>query len=291
MSFADFQMRLLRRTLAFAPLRQLLKHPRIEPIVSTFLRATSVRESARFIVRELGGRRPISAYRLRESGLYAVIRHGTPDVPTLDEVFYQRQYEPPNAIASTLGPEPRVVDLGANIGLFGLMIVGRYPSARVTAVEPDADNVAVLRRCCELNRLDWDVVAAAAGAEKGTVPFAAGRFSLSRVEPGSALPHVQAVDAFIYLADADLAKLDIEGSEWELLGSGRFEREGPRALVLEYHPHLAPDADPLETAVRLLKGAGYRTGHVRHTAPEHGVLWAWREEDRVDPEASDGGQV
>jgi FkbM family methyltransferase len=269
-------MRVLRRVLALPPLRRLLERPRVERVVATILRATTVRESARFVARELSGRRGASRYQLRESGLIAVIRHGTPDLATLDEVFYQRQYEPPGFISDRIGPAPRIVDLGANIGLFGLLVTAGHPSAHLTAVEPDPANAEVLRRAEALNMLDWKIVEAVAAAHSGTVPFASGRFSLSRVEDRRGLPHVEAVDAFAYLADADLAKIDIEGSEWELLASPRLAQEGPRALVLEYHPHLAPGGDPGRSAVRLLEEAGYQTGAVRPTAAGHGIVWAWR---------------
>ena len=245
-------------------------------MVSTMLRASTVRGPVRFVARELISRPRVSRYRLRESGLTTVIRHGTPDIATLDEVFYQRQYEPPPAVAVRLGTAPRVVDLGANIGLFALFVAGDYPAARVTAIEADAANAAVLRRTCELNELDWEVVEAVAAAQSGNVPFAGGLFSLSRVEDRKDLPLVRAVDAFTYLAAADLAKIDIEGSEWELLASPRLSQEGPGALVLEFHPHLAPPGDPESMAVRLLEEAGYRTGALRPTAPGHGIVWAWR---------------
>ena len=41
---------------------------------------------------------------------------------TLDEVFHVRDYELPEAVARELESldAPRVLDLGANIGLFGL---------------------------------------------------------------------------------------------------------------------------------------------------------------------------
>jgi FkbM family methyltransferase len=269
-------MAVVRRILALRPLQRLLKAPKVERVAATFLRSTAVRGRVRFVVRELSGRRRTSCYSLRESGLIAVIRHGTPDVVTLDEVFYQHQYEPPSEVSDRLGAAPQVVDLGANIGLFALFILARHSSARLTAVEADAANAKVLRRTRDLNGLDWKIVEAVAATKQGSVPFAGGRFSLSRVENRPDLPHVRAVDAFAYLADADLAKIDIEGSEWELLCSPRLSKEGPRALVLEYHSHLAPDRDSRSTAVRLLEEAGYRTGAPRSTAPGHGIVWAWR---------------
>jgi FkbM family methyltransferase len=270
-------MGLIRLVLARPPFGRLLKISAVERVVATLLRATTVRESARFFARELSGRRRTSRYVLRETGLRAVIRHGTPDVATLDEVFYQRQYELPGVVSGRIGAKPRIVDLGANIGLFALLATAHYPSAQITAVEPDPDNAEILRAVRDLNGLDWQVVEAVAATRSGSVPFASGRFSLSRVEDGPGLPSVESVDAFAYLADADLAKIDIEGSEWQLLSSPRLAEEGPGALVLEFHPHLALGDDPAHDAIRHLEQAGYRTGEVRPTAAGHGVVWAWRE--------------
>lgn len=263
-----------------APARRLLggflRRPRVERVVATLLRSSAVRESGRFAFREATGSRAVHRYRLRESGLVAVVRHGTPDVPTLDEVFYQRQYELPEAVLARLEPGARIVDLGANIGLFGLFVEPRVQDVRLTALEPDPANFAVLRACRDANGLGWTLVEAAAATRAGTVPFTAGRFSLSQVGPGDATSEVEAVDAFEHLREADLAKIDIEGSEWELLADERLAPAGPRALVLEYHPRHAPGADATAEVRRLLASAGYETGPPRPTAEGHGVIWAWR---------------
>jgi FkbM family methyltransferase len=270
-------MTFMRSLLARPPFRWLLKTPAVERVVATLLRSSTVRESVRFASRELSGRSGAYRYRLRGSALVAVIRHRTPDVATLDEVFHQRQYELPAAIDEALPPAPKIVDLGANIGLFGLLVAAARPSAEVTAIEADAENAAVLRRVRDLNGLHWHLVEAVAATTTGTTSFASGRFSLSRVEDGPGVEQVPSVDAFEFLSGSDFAKIDIEGSEWELLTSARLAKEGPRALVLEFHPYLAPSDDPEADAVRLLRQAGYETSEVRPTATGHGVVWAWRQ--------------
>jgi hypothetical protein len=89
---------------------------------------------------------------------------------------------------------------------------------------------------------------------------------------------VPAVDVFEHLADADLVKLDIQGSEWAILADPRLVAIPARAIVLEYHPRLAPSAAPHEDAVRLLRSAGFRTSSA--VVDEHageGTIWAWRD--------------
>ena len=256
----------------------------MERFVATLLRSSVVRESLRFAARELAGRRRLAGYRLRTSGRLVYVRHGTPDVVTLDEVFYSRDYEPPlpvEAILESLRRPPEVLDLGANIGLFGVFVLERFPRARITAFEPDAANTEVLHRCVAANDHSgaWRVVEAAAANHDGTVAFSSGRFALSRVELPEALVdagHVRAVDVFPYLSRADLLKMDIEGGEWAILGDRRFGRGAPAALVLEYHPHLCPEPDPRRAATRIVASAGYELEVGDQLADGSGILWAWR---------------
>jgi FkbM family methyltransferase len=58
-------------------------------------------------------------------------------------------------VSSTLSRADRplsVLDLGANIGLFDVYIRSVFPDARITAVEPHPENIAVLRETIDANR-------------------------------------------------------------------------------------------------------------------------------------------
>jgi hypothetical protein len=84
------------------------------------------------------------------------------------------------------------------------------------------------------------------------------------------------VDALELLERADVAKIDIEGGEWELLGDPRFPRGAPRAVVLEYHPALCPAADPHALAYESLGAAGLELAPVVRSEDGHGVVWGWK---------------
>ncbi len=277
-------IRLLRRLAATGALRTLLTRPRVERVVATLLRSTTVHESAAFAVRELLRPPAVAPYRLRSSGRRVYVRHRTPDVPTLDEVFYTRVYELPAPVATALrarGRPPEVVDLGANIGLFGVFVLERFPHASITAFEPDRWNAAILRQCARANGASatWRLVEAAASNRSGTLPFSSGRYSLSKIAvpgDGSDYEHVAAVDVFPYLASADLIKMDIEGGEWPILADPRFAALSLTALVLEYHRYLCPEDDPHRAATRFLAQAGYHCHTVAAVPDGHGLLWAWR---------------
>jgi FkbM family methyltransferase len=274
----------LRRVAARPPLRGLLKHPRVEPVVSTMLRSSVVHGSTRFVLREWFARGRVGRYRLRHADFDVLIRHGTPDAATLDEVFYRRDYDFPfqvRAALEALGRPPLVVDLGANIGLFDLWVLAWVPEAEIVAFEPDPANLVVLRENISLNDHSgrWELVPAAASTRGGTVPFAAGGVSLSRISQGKGTRPVRAVDVFPYLERADLIKIDIEGGEWPILSDERFAALRPTALVLEFHPHMAPSGDPRHAAVELLRRTGLEIAAGVDYGPGQGMLWAWREGD------------
>src|ERR1019366_8875732 len=89
--------------------------------------------------------------------------------------------------------------------------------------------------------------------------------------------HVVAVDALELLSDVDFAKIDIEGSEWDLLRDQRFAASAPAVLVLEWHQRGCPTGDAYEAALDLLRRAGYEVeGEPTPTGQQYGTIWAWR---------------
>jgi FkbM family methyltransferase len=200
----------------------------------------------------------------------------------LDELFSQQEYELPPPVERTLRAptEPlRVVDLGANIGLFGAWLLGRFPVAQILAFEADPSNAAVHRLSIEANGLGerWRLVEAFAGTRAGTTRFVPGLFGISHVAKGEEGIEVPVVDVLPDLLDADLVKIDIEGAEWPIVADPRFHELRARAVVLEYHARGCPSDDPQGLAEQALRAGGYdliRAG--QKPAFGAGVLWAWR---------------
>jgi FkbM family methyltransferase len=262
----------------------LFRRPRVQAAVAAAQRGSLLRPTARFVLEELSGRHNTRTYELRQAGLKVVLEHGSPDVLTFDEVFCQQLYAPPTPIAAalaSLGRPPRVLDIGANVGLFGAYAQCRWPGALVRGFEPDPRNAAIHRAAIAANRAgaNWRLQQAAAAARTGTLAFSAGRYALSRpaAEGEADALEVPAIDVLPLLAEADLLKLDAEGSEWAILGDSRFACAAPRAIALEYHPELCPEQDARGAAVRLLETAGFAVADVRTRSPRgYGSLWAWR---------------
>jgi FkbM family methyltransferase len=264
-----------------------------------------VREPLHFTLAELRGSDSRRLYHLRGSGLTTLVRHPMLDMWVLEEVFRFRCYEPPapvERLLERLRCPPRILDLGGHVGLFALYALGRFPGATVISFEPDPGNADVLAGCIEANGLGerWRLIRACATSFDGTVQFESD-FHLSRVarsdrgliekhrEIRTAFPFmadsallevehrtVEARDVFPYLGEADLAKLDIEGAEWEILTDPRFSKIQARVLVLEYHPAYGPGEDASRIVREALAAAGYRAAPA---ASVHGaeLLWAWKE--------------
>ena len=214
----------------------------------------------------------------------AWVRHGTADVFTIAEVVGRdHEYGIPAQAREHLPRHrpPRIVDLGANIGMFSLRALRDLTPAHITAVEADHWNARILRgNTSGLHpEASWTIIEAfAAPAGDDVVAFASGNFTESRVGE-AATSQVPTVDAFALMQDADLAKVDIEGAEWPLLHDERLATHGSPVMVLEYHRWGCPDGeDPGMRAEELLRAAGYQVLRAAPDGADFGTLWAWRQQ-------------
>jgi len=239
----------------------------------------------RFVVGEIrGGTR---CYHLATHPDYAVVvRHRTGDMGVLDEIFGPPQvYDPPPAAAealhgrATMGRPLRVLDLGANVGLFAIYVLSHYPGAEVTSYEPEPDNLRVLARCAARNVANWDIVQACALTSPGTVRITPGRFGHACVSDYGV--EVAGVDVLPILAGYDFVKLDTEGSEWPILQDERWPdaTRDVAVLALEWHKRGCSSKDPHAAALASVEAAGFDTA----SSPpgwDHGMIWGWRSATR-----------
>ena len=122
----------------------------------------------------------------------------------------------------------RVVDLGANIGMASLYFLWKYPDATVDAYEIDPDNVVYLTKNLQQfphARVHSMGVAAQAG-EFTLYQRAEGGSSASSLIPEGdmrkgPLVKTQSLDTIIGERTIDILKIDIEGSEFEVLQASK----------------------------------------------------------------------
>jgi FkbM family methyltransferase len=243
---------------------RVVAHPWIAPIKPAWQRARRTSAPLRFFVGEMRGGGRIGRYTLRGAAAAPFsVRHGTPDAEVLHEVVLDNTLQPPAPVAAqldALGRPPVILDLGANVGLSAAWFAARWPGARVICVEPDPANLEVLADAAGRSGGAWTVIGAAAAAREGSLQLATTGFALSHVADAGDT-RVPAIDAFALIERErpDLLKVDVEGSEWDLLDDARVASLAVPAVVMEVHPRDEAEPDPVAVAEERLREAGYAT--------------------------------
>jgi FkbM family methyltransferase len=164
-----------------------------------------------------------------------------------------------------LAPGMRVLDIGANYGVYALALARRVgPAGRVTAFEPAAAVAAHVRRSAALNGFAWLAVEqAAVGARAG-----AGQLHGDVPESRTLLAAAGAAEDVRVItlddwhaanpAPVDFVKIDVEGAEAEVIAGGRafFAAQAP-LVMLELRAGERADVAPL-AALRALGYDAYR---------------------------------
>lgn len=185
-----------------------------------------------------------------------------------------------------LGRSPLVLDLGANDGKFARAILAAYPEARLVLVEGDPLLTDSLKRTFGRDgrvRLYQGLV----GSEtRARMPFHLCRvpegnsvhraFSESWAAGQSRTIEVEMISftdllALIGPEHIALVKVDIEGSEWDVLPTvGEAAAQVIDQFSVEFHDFLDPSLRPqTERCIQHLQELGYRT-RARPAAHVHG---------------------
>jgi FkbM family methyltransferase len=169
-------------------------------------------------------------------------------------IVLEREYDLSADLPPADYPAPRILDLGANLGLGTLFFSRLYPGARFVCVEPDPRNQLLLRKTLDWNGVEAQLIAAAAGAAPGRLVLRFGSNPTCSALEDSPMHDWRegeqvAVDVLTVpdILDragwdrVDLVKIDIEGSEDTLLSQSNDWLERVGAVVLEIHPNTTPE--------------------------------------------------
>jgi FkbM family methyltransferase len=225
------------------------------------------RQTLRYVTR-FGIRGGLQAARVRGGASHPVplrlpelphplwVRPGTSDAATFDEVFVAREYDLPLADFS-----PRqVLDLGANVGFASVLFSARWPEAKVLSVEPERENMILLKRNTAPYR-NIEALHAAVWSRETEVAVAnpAGDANAFRMTENAA-PESATIPAFTVnqLLDRlggkeiDLVKMDVEGAEREILEGAGDWLDRVNVLVIELHDRIVPGCS--EALYRAMQG-------------------------------------
>jgi FkbM family methyltransferase len=181
------------------------------------------------------------------------LRRNTSDFRTFLQVFVEKGYDIPKMENVAV-----ILDAGANIGLFSVLMKSKFPSAKVICIEPDIDNYAQLKKNLQAytdvyyenigiwnksaylkisDKYDmgkWGMVVeetnAAKGLEAHSIEFIMRKYGLDRI---------------------DILKIDIETSE-KILFKDNYEYWLPKAkmIIIETHDWIEKGtAQPFFTAI------------------------------------------
>ena len=136
-----------------------------------------------------------------------------------------------------------IIDAGANIGAASLWFRRLYPDAAIVAIEPDPDNLAILRKNIADDPLTH-VVDAAIGSKPGHVDLEktnAGWGTMThRSNDGVPIVTVSTLTKMIDEASLFIVKVDIEGFESDLFADNLGWLDDAHVVMIEPHDWMLP---------------------------------------------------
>jgi FkbM family methyltransferase len=194
------------------------------------------------------------------------IRAHDSDYTMVRQVFRDREYDAmPQSVRSHLmesynsilaeGRKPVIVDAGANIGSASIWFACVFPKAAIVAIEPDAENAALLRR----NTARFPQIScheAAIGSEGGYVTVintgASATVTTERAPEGCPIITVDEAVASVPDGVLLIVKVDIEGFELDLFGSNLDWIDRSHAIFIEPHDWRFSDKITSKTFQRVI---------------------------------------
>ena len=174
------------------------------------------------------------------------------DEAAIQEVLLEQEYAAAARLVAAAPDRPIVIDAGANIGLFAMVMLAARPDARVHSLEPGAATFALLEANARANpAFAWRAHRLAVWRAAGPVAFGAMDASTSsridELAPGGRVEMVEAVTLGGFAAQHApgpifLVKLDVEGAEEAVLASSEAVLDRVQHLLLEIHPPRADEA-------------------------------------------------
>ena len=212
---------------------------RLRDYVRWFGRIDGVRA---FVYERLEGAPKLMVLRVKGVQHPLALRLGSSDMPTLQKVLIECEYELPVHSAPKT-----IVDAGANVGYSAVYFANRFPDAKIVAIEPERSNFEMLER----NLAPFGNVTCLRRALVGTprtvpiVDAGEGFWAFRAAGPddtprGPVVDEVEGITVLDVMRQfgwdrIDLLKVDIEGSEVEVFDTAQPWIDNVEIAVVELH--------------------------------------------------------
>lgn len=150
----------------------------------------------------------------------------------VDDIYHTSLYSAPH----------KIIDVGANIGVFSILVASMFPEATVISIEPEKSNFECLQKNIELSEAkNITAINGAIATKSGEAPLFvskvnAGNHSLyGDGKNGTATEMVKTYTLNEFLP-ADILKLDAEGIEYEI-----FKNSVPDFKYISMESHEGDD--------------------------------------------------
>jgi FkbM family methyltransferase len=169
-----------------------------------------------------------------------LLRPGTADQDVYDQIFRAREYD------IDLGAPLFILDAGAHIGLSSVFFAGKYPQATVVAIEPEPSNFNLLLQNAKrypniapIRAGLWSRKTRLRIQESDVDTWS---FRVAEDPSGQGIPAVSIQDIMAEFGarQIDVLKLDIEGSEVEVLRHHQPWIDAVGTIIIELHDRFRP---------------------------------------------------
>ena len=181
-----------------------------------------------------------------------LIRPGTSDIHVFWDTFSNKYHLPP----FQLGPEPVILDLGANVGYTAAHLATLYPNAKVFAYEMDHNNYEIAKQ----NLFHFPhakIFHAAVWGSDGSVGYDSNSeaWGFHIINDGGEKICAKSMQTIICqnsLKKIDYVKMDVEGAEANILESDCGWLQSVMSIKIELHQCFNPKAN-FENCMKILK--------------------------------------
>ena len=183
------------------------------------------------------------------------IRPGTADQIVYEEVFINREYD-----VEAVDPH-FIIDAGAHIGLSAVYFENRYPDSLIVALEPEDSNFEMLlkntRRYENIKPLKGGLWSRRCYLKIQNPDAATWGYRVEEAPAGEGIDAfgIDDIMAMFSMDRVDILKMDIEGSEREVLIKSDAWIDRVKILIVELHDRYVPGCN--EALDDILKDRGF----------------------------------